>query len=120
MKSYTIAELATQIEKACSVAERLDSIETELRAIRSAIEAIPRATAESDPSNKILLTFNQAAAALAVCRATVCQLVAQGYLRPSKIGRLTRFRKVDIEKLAKIGVPSVWGQKPWPEDRVRQ
>ncbi len=116
--AYTITELASQIEKACTVAERLESIEQQLRGIRSTIEAIPRGVSAPNEAPKILFTLVEAANALSVCKATVRQLVRQGYIPTKTIGRLVRIHKADIEKLAKIGVPSVWSDKPWPDDRA--
>ncbi len=61
LKTYTITELATQLEKVCAVAERLEGIEQQLRGIRSTIEAIPRGVSAPNEAPKILFTLVEAA-----------------------------------------------------------
>src|SRR6185437_14914081 len=68
---------------------------------------------------KILYTTKEAAEQLSVCVQTVRLWINQGYLPVRRLGRLQRIHHADLEKFAKFAgeLPSVWGNKPWKEER---
>jgi excisionase family DNA binding protein len=51
----------------------------------------------------MLLRVREAAARLQVCRATLYRIVEAGDLEPVKLGRSTRFRAEDIDRIARQG-----------------
>jgi excisionase family DNA binding protein len=52
-----------------------------------------------------LLTIKQAAERLACSEAAIRKWIYQGRLTPVKLGRLTRLRRADVERVASIGLP---------------
>ena len=54
-----------------------------------------------------LMTIEESAAALSVRPASVRKWIHQRRLQPVKVGRLTRLRKSDVERVVQHGLPSL-------------
>lgn len=70
---------------------------------------------------KILYTPKEAGEALALGASTVVLLIRGGYLPAARFGRQYRIHRKDLEAFGETvrngGVPQVWPERPWPEER---
>src|SRR5262245_42070371 len=109
-KVFLTSDLIAQLDRVQSFGRRLGGIEQELTRMRKLVEENLAPTlhaAVSDDANRLLYSTKDAARALCCCRQTVLLLVAQGHLRAHRIGRVIRIHRVDIEDMARKGLPSV-------------
>lgn len=105
-----IEDLIRRIEE---LSERVDKL--------AASKAAPATPAGEEPPERLLYTMDEACNMLNLSRETMRQMVAQGYLPTHKIGRLTRFRRKDLIRLAQVDIASLgWPERPWHGKKSRK
>lgn len=87
----------------------MEQLLAELRALRAEVAALAERIGEAPPE---LLTVDQAAKALAVCRKTVDRLVARGKLKAVRLGK--RGLRVPVAEIRRFSMPA-----PPPKSRRR-
>lgn len=104
------ASPSTAQPDAAALAERLSAVETQLTAVLEAVEALPgllpggsRPPAGYAELEERALTTAGVCDALSIGRTRLYELIAEGHLRPVKLGRELRFPATQVRALLRRG-----------------